>query len=306
MNLQDFRNSAVVWLIAATLVWTGTGISWKLFSLLGFAFIIVFMVSRLFKLLAVWFISFYRVKQHEPIKSIREFGIIFLNACFSVGTPLFFFLALKYTTISNAYFLQYTMPAWVLIVAVLFLGEKISGKKIFGFGLTMIGIFLIAAPGLSLEFNLGLLFGLLAAFTHTGDIITSRELKDYSYHTVAFYTNLFQFCIAAIVTPFIFEISTSGISALPLLAFAAIGVLLGIASDMYYHALETLEASTAAIISFTELIFAAILAFLIFNEAPKGNELIGYLLILISGVIIVLRKADIERFEHLLRFTDRV
>ena len=86
---------------------------------------------------------------------------------------------------------------------------------------------------------------------------------------------------------------------------AAIGILLGIASDMYYHALDILEASTAAIVSFSELIFAGILAFIFFSELPKGGEIAGYALILLAGAILVLRTADIEYFERLLWFTDR-
>ncbi|HLC92260.1 MAG TPA: DMT family transporter [archaeon] len=299
-------NSAVFLLVAATLVWAATGISWKFFSLAGIAFIVIFLVSRLFKFLAVWFISYYRIKQREPIKNFRELGIIFLNACFSVGTPFFYFLAISETSVSNAYFLLYTMPAWVLIAAVLFLGEKITKKKIAGLLLTTCGILLIASPwNGGFQISLGLIFGLLSAFSHTGDIITSRELKDYSYHTVSFYTNLMQLFIVAAMTPLLLNPGDLQIG-LPNIAILAVtGALLGIASDMYYHALDTLEASRAAIISFSELIFAVVLAFIFFSEMPNGSELAGYALILIAGAIIIFRKADIERFEHLLRFTDR-
>ena len=219
---------------------------------------------------------------------------------------MFFVLALGYTSVSNAYFLEYTMPAWVLVMAVLVLGEKITLKKLVGLSLTIGGVALIAGPSLSAQVNAGFIFGLLAAFCHTGDIITSRELKDYSYHTIALYTNFMQLVIAAIVAPLAFKASLSGLEALPLGAFAVIGFMLGIASDLYYHALQKLEASTAAIISFAELIFAASLAYIIFGEKPLSNEIIGYGLILCAGAIIILRKADIERFEHLLRFTDRM
>src|SRR3989344_1937435 len=304
---MEDRKCAIVLLITASFVWAGVGISWKYFILLGIAFMTVFMVSRLFKFLSVLFIAYYRVKQHEPIKNAGELFTIFLNACFSVGTPLFFVLALGNTTISNAYFLMYTMPAWVLIASVLILGETMSPKKLGGILLTLTGITLIAAPWNSgFQINLGLVYGLLAAFSHTGDIITSRELKDYAYHTVSLYSNFMQLVVAAIVTPLFFEITFNGLEPVPLLAMAAIGILLGIASDMYYHALDILEASTAAIVSFSELIFAGILAFIFFSELPKESELIGYVLIFLAGAVLVLRTADIERFEHLLRFTDRM
>ena len=66
MKAPANTNSALLWLVAATLVWAATGISWKIFSTLGFAFILVFLVSRIFKFIAVWIISYYRVKKHEP------------------------------------------------------------------------------------------------------------------------------------------------------------------------------------------------------------------------------------------------
>ncbi len=300
------RNSAALWLVLASFVWALAGVSWKYFSTLGYAFITVFLVSRIFKFLTVGAISYYRFRVHEPIKNAKEFSVIFLNALFSVGTPLCFFMALGYTTVSNAYFLQYTMPAWVLVAAVLLLGEKLTSKKLAGFVLTIGGIALIASPSAGLEINAGFLLGILAAFSQTGDIITARALKDYSYHTISFYSNFLQLVMVAIILPLLFPVTAAGFEAIPLLAFAAIGVLLGIASDLYYHVLDTLEASTAAIISFSELFFAGALAFIIFGERPLGNELIGYALILSAGVIIVLRRADIWRFEHLLRFTDRM
>ena len=85
-----------------------------------------------------------------------------------------------------------------------------------------------------------------------------------------------------------------------------LGLLLGVASDLYYLALHELEASTSAIISFLELFFASIGAFLIFGETPSGTEFIGYLLILTASTILILRKADIKNFERLLHFTDRM
>jgi len=299
------KNHAVLWLVAAALIWAGAGISIKHFSILGISFLVFFLVSRMFKFLAVWFVSYYRVKRHEPVKNLKEFLLIFLNACFSVGTPFFFFLALNETSVSNAYFLQYTMPAWVLVFAVMFLGEKISGKKIIGIVLTLAGLFFIASPNNGIAINLGLLFGLLSAFSHTGDIVTTRELKGYSYHTISFYTNLMQFMIAATVTPFFFGFLPAD-NNLPLLAsIAGIGIMLGLASDLYYHALQKLEASTAAIISFSELVFAAVLAFIFFGESPEGNELFGYALVFVAGAIIILRKAELPFFDMLLRLTDK-
>lgn len=299
------RHFAVVALVIASLFWAVSGVSWKFFLAAGFAFIFIFLVSRLFKFLTVLFVSYYRVKRHEPIKSWKELALIFLNAVFSVATPFFFVLAISHTTIANAYFLQYTLPAWVLVAAVAMLGEKLDWKKIASVGLAILGILFVAKPGDLLAFNPGVLFGLLSAFSHAGDIITSRELKGYSYHTISVYSNGMQVLVSLALLPF-FPWPSSIESHFPaILAIAVVGVVLGVASDLYYLALHVLEASKAAIINFLELLFAAIMAFMLFSEVPSSTELLGYALIIIASTMIVLRKADIENFERLLRFTDR-
>lgn len=303
---MDARGSALLGLVLASLLWAIAGVSWKLFLGLGFSFIIIFWVSRLFKLLSVLFISYYRVSGHEPVRGARELGMIFLNALFSVGTPFFFFLAIAYTKVSNAYFLQYTMSAWVLLVAVLFLGEKVTGRKILGFLLTIAGVLFIARPEELLGLNLGVVFALLSALAYTGDIITAFRLRGYSYHTVSVYTNAVQFLITTAMLPFFFP-DISGVQGEPLgfAGLVVIGILLGIASDLYYHALHSLEASVAAIIAHIELLFACVLAFLLFRESPNALELLGYGAILVASIVILLRKSDMAHFERLLHLTDK-
>lgn len=302
---MDNKHLATLGLVAATLIWAVAGISWRIFLELGFAFVFIFIVSRIFKFLCVLLISYFRVKRHEPIKNRGELWLIFLNALFSVGTPFFFVLAISHTKISNAYFLQYTMPAWVMITAVMILGEKFTAKKAASVALAIIGILFVARPEDLLNLNTGVVFGLLSAISHTGDIITSRELKDYSYHTISVYSNAMQLLISLAFIPFFPLPQLGGENTLGLVLIVASGILLGIASDMYYLALHWLEASTAAIISFLELIFASLLAFIFFSEAPTVLEAGGYTLILFASTVIVLRKSDIGNFERLLHFTDR-
>ncbi len=304
---MDARDSAVLGLVLASFFWALNGVSWKVFLGLGFSFIVIFWVSRLFKFLSVLFISYSRVRVHEPVKNGRELGIIFLNALFSVGTPFFFFLAILYTKVSNAYFLQYTMSAWVLLAAILFLGEKAGARKILSFLLTLAGILFIAKPEDILGLNAGVALALLSSFSYAGDIITARELRGYSYHTISVYTNAMQFLITTIMLPFFFP-DISGLQGEPLgfVSLVVLGILLGIASDLYYQALHTLEASAASIIAHLELLFASVIAFLFFSETPTIFEFWGYALIFGASVIILFRKSDVANFERLLHLTDKL
>ena len=81
---------------------------------------------------------------------------------------------------------------------------------------------------------------------------------------------------------------------------SVIGIFLGVASYLYYYSLQQVEASTAGVISLSELLFVFILGFFILGEVPKGFEIAGYVLISFSALVLLIRKADIENFENLV------
>ena len=291
---------AVLGLIAASLIWAIGGISYKIFLDAGLPYLFILWVLFIFRFISVWVISDFKKVKHEIVDNIPELKLILLNGLFGLATPLFFIAAILYTSLSTVYFIAYTAPAWVLVFAVLFLGEKINLKKLLGLALTIIGVCLITNPT-NISLDIGMILAFLSALTYAGDIITGRELKDYSYHTVSIYATGFRVICLTIAMALFQEIPPlENIWGLILL-MAIIGLFRGLASDFYYYALEKLEASIASIITLAELIFASVIAFLIFNETHTILEITGYTLIIIAGLIILLRKSDIEHFEYLLR-----
>ena len=297
------KREGVFALLLAGFIWAGTGLSYKLFLSVGFTFILLLLITRFFKLLSVLGIAYAKKVKHIPLNDFKELKFLFLNAVSSVATPVFFILALSYSSLSNVYSLQYTMPVWVFILAAFFLKEKINFKKILAVFMTILGIVFISRPENLFSINLGIVFGILSALSFSADIILSRELKDYHYHTVSIYTNTFQVIILTLLALFIFPQSLFASSSLPLIVFLAvalIGIFLGIASDLYYFALEKIDASTAGIVTLCELFFASAFAFIFLGEFPVFFEIIGYGFILFSAIVMLLRKSDIEHFEHLL------
>ncbi|MBI4210389.1 MAG: DMT family transporter [Candidatus Diapherotrites archaeon] len=296
---MEARRLAVIVLAFAALAWAVSGISYKYFADAGITFITLFAVTRVFKLIAVYASLRAGKAAKEPIKNWPEALLIILNGIFSTTTPVLFILALNYTTLSNTYFLHYTMPAWVMIFAVSFLGERMSARKAAAIAIMAAGVFMIARPDASQAVNMGAMLAIASAISYTGDVVTARELRDYSYHTVTLYTNVIQ-VIALVPLMLILGLPSAG--TLDIAALAIIGAMLGAASYAYYFALEKIEASAAALVNLLELFFAAALAFFLLGEAPHASDAAGYALILSAILIIVLRKSDIENFERLLHF----
>ncbi|MCR4335417.1 MAG: DMT family transporter, partial [archaeon] len=219
---------AVLGLIVAALIWSITGVSYKVFESVGIPLFFTFWVLVIFRFISVWFISDYKGIKHELVTDLKELRMIGLNSLFALGTPVFFILAITNISVPDAYFLVYTAPAWVLILSIFLLGEKISLKKISGLALTLIGIYLIAHPENIFELNIGFLFALAAAFTYSGDIITGRELKDYSFHTVAIYASGFQTIVLTFFVFFYFGIPPLENSLFYLGIIALLGLFRGV------------------------------------------------------------------------------
>ncbi len=118
---MESQNTAITSFLIACAIWAVAGVSYKFFISIGFTFALIFWVSRMAKFFSVLLIAKHKKIDISKIQNNSELGIIFLNAIFSIGTPVFFILSLKYTLLSNSYFLIHTAPAWVFVFAALFL-----------------------------------------------------------------------------------------------------------------------------------------------------------------------------------------
>ena len=290
----------IIALFFAGAVWAVAALSYKFFLAAGISLAIIFVVTRLFKMLSVLAIAKQKNVHLLKITDSKEMFFLFLNALFSMGTPVFFVLALSYTSLTNVYFIHYTMPAWVFILAAIFLGENINVKKIGAVGATLLAMFLISNPVELFSVNPGIVFAFLSALSFAGDIITARELKAYSYHAISIYSNALQLLLFSVISLAIFNKPVIHISLVDIGTLAIVGILLGLASYLYYYSLQKIEASTAGVISMSELIFTFILGFSLLGEIPNGLELAGYALISVSAIVLLLRTADITDFENLL------
>src|SRR3989344_3946341 len=220
----------IIALFFAGAVWAVAALSYKFFLAAGISLAIIFVITRLFKMLSVLAIAKQKNVHQLKLADSKELFFLILNALFSMGTPVLFVLALSYTSLTNVYFIHYTMPAWVFILAAIFLGENINAKKIAAVGATVAGIFLISKPADILSINLGLVFALLSALCFAGDIITARELKGYSYHAVSIYSNAFQLLLFSLISLAIFNGPKIYISLIDIGTLAIIGIFLGVAS----------------------------------------------------------------------------
>ena len=213
------------------------------------------------------------------------YGLLSVSMCF-----LFFFYAIKYTTIASATILLYTYPAFVVILSRLFLGEELTRGKILALFLTFLGCILVIQvqnPSiLKLNFK-GTIYGLGAGLgAGLYSIFGKKGVEKYSSFTVVTYTFGFgSFFLLLLRRAHVLASVNYPLQVwLWILVLAVFSTLLGYA--LYTRGLRFLEAGRAGIVATWEVVVASVLALILFGETWKTLQAIGGLLIL-GGIVMI-------------------
>lgn len=208
----------------------------------------------------------------------------------------FFVMATKLTTAANAIFLQYTMPAWVLIGGSIWLKERITAGRMTSVICCLIGMFLFFQGelkpsdwlGNTLALASGLCFAivtLLFRFDRKGLPIASVMMGN----VLTAVSNL----------PLAFYFYPSDFTVFPgfgsILTLLWLGIFqIGLAYICYTKALKGLPAIEVAILALLEPILNPVLVFFSIGEVPSLWAILGGSVIMISVLVRILFVEEIE------------
>lgn len=207
-------------------------------------------------------------------------------------TFILFFYAIKYTTVAVATILIYTFPAWVLVLSIFILNEKLDKNKITALLLTFFGCILVIQvynPSV-LKFNLkGIIYGLfcgLGAASYT--IFGKKATFKYDPLTVVTYALGFGalFLLFFRGPNVLLSANYPPLAWVWIFTLAIVPTILGY--SFYTRGLSYLEASRTGIVATWEIVVASGLAFIIFGEKLTFPQIMGALLIL-GGIFIIKR-----------------
>ncbi|MDC1315758.1 DMT family transporter [Alphaproteobacteria bacterium] len=186
--------------------------------------------------------------------------------------------------LSIAYPILLSAPVFLTIMGVIFLKEKLNIYKVLSLIIAMTGVILISGfsfnQGYSKEGIVLLLIGslLVAVLDLSVRLFGIRETTI----ALSFY-NLF---FAAIIFTLLSLGSLQPIMYLDLVAIIAGGFLDGVGMLLLVFALKNIEASYASITHYSQILYGLIIGYMIFNHIPSLIEIIGSLLIVLSGYLI--------------------
>jgi len=208
-------------------------------------------------------------------------------------TFILFFHAIKYTTVAIATILLYTFPAWVLLLSIFILNEKLNKNKVLALFLTLLGCILLVQlyDQKFLELNLkGIIYGLFCGFgAALYTIFGKKALLKYDPFTVVTYALGFGalFLLFFRGPKVLISVNYPFLAWVWIVALAIVPTLLGY--SFYTRGLSYLEASKTGIVGTWEIVVASGLAFIIFSEELTFPQLTGAVLIL-WGIFIVSKR----------------
>ena len=236
------------------------------------------------------YLKFYEKKNILDIFKIKKYH---KRGIYEVLTAISFFTGLILLPVAEVYTLLMTNPFFVTIFAFIFLKEKVGIKRwsavIFGF----IGVIFVINPQ-NINFNFLFIFPIIAAvFLTIRDIATKDIATKTNSFEIIFITSVLMTLSSGIGSLF-FEF-TFRIEYLPNLFTSSIFLTVAYIFSVLtiFYAPLSLTASSR----YSVIVFGIIFGYLILNEIPSTNMIIGATIISLSGLFVINRQKKLGKID---------
>lgn len=209
------------------------------------------------------------------------------NICHFTGQNLWFW-ALTVIPLAQVFALEFTMPLWVILLATVFLGERLTRLRVVAAALGFAGILIVARPDFA-ALDPGVLAAATSAvFFALTTIFTKALTRHESPISILFWLALMQLCFGIVTAGY------DGNVAWPTLATAPWLILIGLCGLLAHFciatALSLAPASTVVPVDFARLPVIALVAWWAYGEAVEPTLYLGAALIF-AGILLNLRAA---------------
>ena len=216
--------------------------------------------------------------------------LLLLRSLFSCFAVIAYFYTITVMILTDAITIKQLSPFFIILLASIFLGEKIDFKKITIFIFAFLGALLVVKPGFHLDIYPAVI-ALLGAISTAGSYVAVRGLRltDHPLVIVNYFgysTGLVSFGILLWQGNFIVP-DTLNLFILLLLGLVGLG-----AQYALTKAYQLAPTKLVSLYLYLQIIFGALLGVLFFKEIPDLFSIFGSFLIIISGYLNYTLKAE--------------
>lgn len=277
-------NNGFIMVIISMLIWGSLGIFVRGINQPS-EIIVFFRVSIAF----IFMLAMYVIKNKKgmEIKKIRKNTLLklIISGIFISLNWMFFFKALKTTTVAAATLSYYTSPVIVTVLSVFLLKEKINIKAVIALFLSFLGIFIMIFNSNNMSnFNItGVIYGLIAALFYALTILSVKKLEEVSSEKII----IFQMGVASVLfLPFLKNMNPLDLKSTAFLLIIGV-VHTCFALFIYFEGVKKIKIQYVSILSYIDPLSSVVFAAVILYEIPSIATIIGGLLILISTVFVL-------------------
>lgn len=232
--------------------------------------------------------------QGKRLIQTQRTGLVLVRAASLAIASLFVGLALQRMPVAETTAIIFLAPMVVVLLARLFLDERIGALGWVAAVIGFAGVMLIARPGSGLD-TTGIVYALCAVAGVVAYQLLSRVLASTERTvTLLFYTALIGAIGYGLFLPWFWEGKTPTL--LQLMLFLSMGLTGGLGHFLYTAAYRHAQASLLAPMNYLQLLWAGLLGWIVFGHVPDHLSILGMCVVAASGVMIALksRKRRIE------------
>lgn len=211
----------------------------------------------------------------------RRFGLNLLRNIIHYASQYSWALSITLLPLATVFALEFTMPAWLVVLAAMFLGERLTPSRVGVVVLGLIGVLVILRPGLEAFRPAGFLVLAAALGFAIFNILTKRLTATESTFSIVFWMNAMQLPMGLAGSDPMF-LTKFGPAQIP--ALIGIGISGLSAHYCLANAFRSGDASLVVPLDFLRLPLIAIVGWLFFQEQLDVFVFVGAAII-IGGIL---------------------
>ena len=223
--------------------------------------------------------QFFLLRTNRPVLQCMRPGFLVLSIS---GL----FVSLTYLPIAEATAIGFTGPLFITALSVPLLGERVGWHRWLAVIVGLAGILVIVRPG-GAVWHWSAAMALLGAVSFAlFQLLTRRLAGQDCNQTTLLYTSICGMLWASLFVPFFWTTPTAG----HLLIYLTIGAMGAGAHFFIILAFSKAQASLLAPFNYSKLIWVTILGYLVFDDLPGVDTLIGSTIIAAAGLYVLYRE----------------
>lgn len=197
------------------------------------------------------------------------------------------FVAVSYLPLTEATALSFSAPLFMTALSVPLLKESVGPHRWAAVAVGFVGVLIMIRPDPAHMASIGVIFALVGAMGAALAMVTIRQISiTEPGPRIVFYFTLAGAVAGMASLPFGWVMPDTQTLALLVL----MGFLGGIGQLLLTEAIRVAPVAVVAPFDYTQLIWASLIAFFVWNELPRGTTLIGAAIVAASGVYILYRE----------------